>query len=74
MNLTTNALFVICAAGLAIWMWRDASFRKREFLAVSLFWILLVGTPWGADTVAWAHQFLTSSAHAATTAVNTATH
>jgi hypothetical protein len=52
MTLTTTALFLLSCIVLGIWMKKDSGFRKREFLAVSLFWILLVATPWGGDGVA----------------------
>jgi hypothetical protein len=51
MTMTTTALFTLVAIGLGIWMKKDSSFRKREFLAVSLLWILIVATPWGASGV-----------------------
>lgn len=58
MTLTTTALFLLAAVGLGIWFKKDSSFRKREFFAVSLFWILLVATPWGATAVGKAHEAL----------------
>lgn len=51
MTLTTTALFLLAAIGLGIWMKKDPGFRRREFIAVSIFWILFSATPWGAELV-----------------------
>lgn len=51
MTLTTTALFLLAAIGLAIWMKKDPGFRRREFIAVSVFWILFSATPWGAELI-----------------------
>ncbi|WP_190012384.1 hypothetical protein, partial [Streptomyces candidus] len=48
MTIAISTLFFIVCIGLAIWFKKDKSFRPREFFAVSVFWILLVATPWGA--------------------------
>lgn len=49
MTITITTFFLLAAVGMGIWFKKDSSFRKREFLAVSLFWILAVATPWGAQ-------------------------
>lgn len=51
MTIAISTLFFIVCIGLAIWFKKDSSFRPREFIAVSVFWILLVATPLGADAV-----------------------
>ena len=51
MTIAISTLFFIACIGLAIWFKKDSSFRPREFIAVSVFWILLVATPIGADSV-----------------------
>jgi|1185.fasta_scaffold00511_4 hypothetical protein len=70
MTLTTTALFLLSCIVLGIWMKKDSGFRKREFLAVSLFWILLVATPWGGDGVAKVQQMLGNGVQAATQTIN----
>lgn len=70
MTLTTTGLFVIACVGLAIWFKKDSSFRKREFLAVSLFWILVVATPWGGSAVNKVQQMLGTGVGAASNTVN----
>ncbi|MCZ4098028.1 hypothetical protein [Streptomyces sp. H39-C1] len=70
MTLTTTGLFVLCCIGLGIWMKKDSSFRRREFLAVSLFWILAVATPWGAAGVTKAQDLLGNGVQTATSTVN----
>ncbi|WP_103528968.1 hypothetical protein [Streptomyces sp. SM12] len=70
MNLTLTALFLITAAALAVWMYRDDSFRRREFLAVSLFWILAVATPWGLQVVEIVHNVLGTGAQTASDTIN----
>lgn len=70
MNLTISGLSLLAAIGLGVWFKKDASFRKREFLAVSVFWILVVATPWGADGVAKVHDMLGTGARAASDTVN----
>jgi hypothetical protein len=69
MTITITGLFLIVCAGLAIWFKKDSSFRKREFLAVSLFWILLVATPWGASGVKTVQNMLGNGVQAATSTV-----
>lgn len=51
MTIAISTLFFIVCVGLAIWFKKDSSFRPREFIAVSVFWILLVATPVGGDLV-----------------------
>lgn len=51
MTIAISTLFFIVCIGLAIWFKRDSSFRPREFIAVSVFWVLLVATPIGANVV-----------------------
>lgn len=70
MTIALTGLFLLAAAGLAIWFKKDSSFKKREFLAVSLFWILLVGTPWGAAGVAQVQDFLGTGVKIASDTVN----
>lgn len=70
MNLTTSGLSLLAAIGLALWFKKDSSFRKREFLAVSAFWILVVATPLGADGVAKIHDMLGTGVHTASDTVN----
>ncbi|MFF1499741.1 hypothetical protein ACFVZR_07655 [Streptomyces sp. NPDC058316] len=70
MTITLSGLFLLACVGLGIWFKKDSSFRKREFLAVSLFWILAVATPWGADCVAKAQDMLGTGARAASDTVN----
>lgn len=70
MTLTTTGLFLLAAIGLAIWMKKDSSFRRREFLAVSLFWVLIVATPWGAEGVARVQQILGTGVQTASETVN----
>ncbi|MGR3935216.1 hypothetical protein [Streptomyces sp. BRA346] len=49
--LTSSGLALLVAIGIAIWMKKDSSFRKREVAAVSVFWILVMMTPLGTSTV-----------------------
>lgn len=70
MTLTVTGLFFLAAVGLGIWFKKDASFRKREFLAVSVFWILLVGTPWGAEGVAKVQDIIGTGVQTASDTVN----
>lgn len=51
MTIAISTLFFIACIGMAWWFKKDASFRPREFIAVSVFWILLVATPLGAGLV-----------------------
>lgn len=70
MTLTTTALFLLAAVGLGVWFKKDASFRKREFLAVSAFWILVVATPWGATGVAKVQDLIGTGVQTASDTVN----
>lgn len=70
MTITTTGLFLLAAIGLGIWFKKDSSFRKREFLAVSLFWILIVATPWGGDGVNKIQNMLGGGVQAASETVN----
>lgn len=70
MTITITGLFLMVCAGLAVWFKKDASFRKREFLAVSLFWILLVATPWGSEAVGKVQHIVGSTAQTAGQTVN----
>ncbi|MFJ8273846.1 hypothetical protein ACIQ8G_26790 [Streptomyces sp. NPDC094154] len=70
MTLTTTGLFLIVCIGLGIWFKKDSSFRRREFLAVSLFWIFLVATPWGANGVQKVQDMLGNGVQSATQTVN----
>ncbi|MEU5772692.1 hypothetical protein ABZ819_05225 [Streptomyces venezuelae] len=51
MTIAITTVFFIACIGMAWWFKKDSSFRPREFIAVSVFWILLVATPLGADGV-----------------------
>ncbi|MGW6531448.1 hypothetical protein [Streptomyces venezuelae] len=51
MTIAISTIFFIACIGMAWWFKKDSSFRPREFIAVSVFWILLVATPLGADGV-----------------------
>jgi hypothetical protein len=70
MTITISSLFLIACVGLAIWFKKDSSFRKREFLAVSLFWILLVATPWGGSAVKAVQDMIGTGAQTAGQTVN----
>ncbi|MFE9844705.1 hypothetical protein [Streptomyces goshikiensis] len=70
MTLTITALFLLVAGGIGIWMKKDASFKRREFLVVSLFWVLLVATPWGATGVAKVQDVMGTGVRMASDAVN----
>ncbi|MEU2995073.1 hypothetical protein ACPCAJ_34255 [Streptomyces griseoincarnatus] len=70
MTLTLTGLFTIVAIGLGIWFKKDSSFRKREFIAVSVFWILVVATPWGATAVAKVQDVIGTGAKTASDTVN----
>ncbi|MGY0062825.1 hypothetical protein ACWY4P_40870 [Streptomyces sp. LZ34] len=65
MTITISGLFFLACIGLGIWFKKDSSFRPREFLAVSLFWILLVATPVGADSVDKVQDMLGNGAQSA---------
>lgn len=58
MTLTTTGLALLAAIGLGVWFKKDSSFRRREVLAMSVFWILVFMTPWGAAGVGKAQEFL----------------
>lgn len=51
MTIAITTLFLLVCVGLGIWFKKDSSFRPREFIAVSVFWILAVATPWGGAVV-----------------------
>lgn len=70
MTITLSGLFLIAAIGLGIWFKKDSSFRKREFLAVSLFWVLVVAHPWGAEGVAKVQDMIGSGIKGASDTVN----
>lgn len=70
MTITLSGLFLVVCVGLAIWFKKDSSFRKREFLAVSLFWILAVATPWGGDAVSKVQDVIGNGARTAGDTVN----
>ncbi|MCX5407491.1 hypothetical protein OHA37_26960 [Streptomyces sp. NBC_00335] len=70
MTITLSALFLLAAIGLGVWFKKDSSFRKREFFAVSVFWILLVGTPWGAEGVAKVQEIIGTGVQTASQTVN----
>lgn len=70
MNITTTGLCTVACVGLVIWIFKKKHHKKREVLAVSLFWILLVSTSWGAGGVAKIQGLLGNGIQAASTAVN----
>lgn len=70
MTLTTTGLFGLICLGLLAWIIRKKHHKKREVLAVSLFWILLVATSWGGTGVAKVQSLLGNGVQAATSAVN----
>lgn len=70
MTLTLSGLFLLAAIGLGVWFKKDASFRKREFFAVSVFWILVVATPWGAEGVAKVQEIIGTGVQTASQTVN----
>jgi uncharacterized membrane protein YoaK (UPF0700 family) len=70
MTLTATALFAIICAGLAVWIIRKKHHKKREVLAVSLFWILLVATPWGSGLAAKVQDVLGNTVQVATSTAN----
>lgn len=70
MNITITGLFLVVCIGLGIWFKKDNSFRRREFLAVSLFWILAVATPWGATGVQKVQTMIGNGAQTAAETVN----
>ena len=70
MTITLTGLFLLAAIGLGVWFKKDASFRKREFLAVSVFWILVVATPWGAEGVAKVQEIIGTGVQTASQTVN----
>jgi hypothetical protein len=70
MTITITSLFLLVCVGLAIWFKKDSGFKKREFLAVSLFWVLLVATPWGASGAKAVQNMLGTGAQTASQTVN----
>ena len=70
MTITRNALFLLIAAGLAFWMWKDKGFKKREFIVCSLFWIALVATSQGGDVVSTVQDMMGTGAQTASQTVN----
>ncbi|MEV8523160.1 hypothetical protein AB0451_03230 [Streptomyces sp. NPDC052000] len=70
MNITTTGLSMIVCVVLGIWIVRKKHHKKREVLAVSLFWILLVATSWGAVVVAKAQGLIGNGIQVATTTVD----
>lgn len=70
MTITLSGLFLLAAIGLGVWFKKDASFRKREFFAVSVFWILVVATPWGAEGVAKVQDIIGTGVETASQTVN----
>lgn len=51
MTIAISTIFFLVCIGLGWWFKKDSSFRPREFIAVSVFWILLVATPVGSGAV-----------------------
>ncbi|MGW2082106.1 hypothetical protein ACWCOW_35195 [Streptomyces sp. NPDC001939] len=70
MTIAISTLFFIVCVGLAIWFKKDSSFRPREFIAVSVFWILLVATPFGSGLVDKMQDLIGNSARAGVDSVN----
>lgn len=65
MNITTNALFVVAAIAMGVWMKKDPGFKKREFIATALFMVIVVSTPWGGSVVDTVQHFLYTAAQTA---------
>ncbi|MFD4756377.1 hypothetical protein [Streptomyces sp. NPDC058426] len=70
MNLTVTGLFTLVCVALGAWIVRKAHHKKREVIAVSLFWILLVATPYGADGVAKIQELVGNGVKGASDTVN----
>jgi hypothetical protein len=70
MNIAITTMFFIVCVALAIWFKKDSSFRPREFIAVSVFWILAVATPWGAAVVKGAQDMIGNGVQSAATTVS----
>ncbi|MDG9709693.1 hypothetical protein [Streptomyces sp. DH10] len=69
-TLTTSGLALLVAIGIGIWMKKDSSFRKREFAVVSVFWILVMMTPYGADGVEKVQELFGNGARGFSETVN----
>lgn len=70
MTITTNALFVLACIGLGIWFKKDPGFKKREFLAVSAFWLLALATPWGDQVATTVQGFFGTATQSVSSTVN----
>jgi len=70
MTIATSTIFLIVCIGLAIWFKKDSSFRPREFLAVSVFWVLLIATPWGGTLARGIQSFVGTGVQTATQTVD----
>ncbi|MGW8679626.1 hypothetical protein ACWGNN_00905 [Streptomyces sp. NPDC055817] len=70
MSIAITTLFLLVCIGLGIWFKKDSSFRPREFIAVSVFWVLAVATPWGATVVKTAQDVIGSGVQSAANGVN----
>lgn len=66
MTIAVSTLFLLVCIGLAIWFKKDSTFRPREFIAVSVFWILAVATPWGAAVVKGVQDVIGNGVQSAT--------
>lgn len=70
MTIAISTMFFLVCIGLAIWFKKDSSFRPREFIAVSVFWILLVATPFGGGLVKKMQDVIGNSARAGVDSVS----
>lgn len=70
MTIAVTTLFLLACIGLGIWMKKDANFKPREFIAVSVFWILAVATPWGAAVAKGVQDVIGTGVQSATQTVS----
>ncbi|MET7975765.1 hypothetical protein ABZW44_22520 [Streptomyces mirabilis] len=70
MTIAISTLFFLACVGMAWWFKKDSSFRPREFIAVSVFWILLVATPFGGGLVEKMQTVIGNSARAGVDSVS----
>ncbi|MER5902999.1 hypothetical protein ABT150_23320 [Streptomyces mirabilis] len=70
MTIAISTLFLLACVGMAWWFKKDSSFRPREFIAVSVFWILLVATPFGGGLVSKMQDVIGNSARAGVDSVS----
>ena len=70
MTIAISTIFFIACIALAWWFKKDSSFKPREFIAVSVFWILLVATPLGSDAVKKLQDVIGNSAQSGVATVD----